>query len=229
MKNLSKILSSLLCAGIVLCASTSTGQTKVIRVQGGQNARQAQVLPRDIDLDELTMAEMIASVPVDKKYTEKLQKYMKNEGSTYLLNTFKNKRGCTVETYRNKEVLLVTIPASSLFGPNETKLRPEAAQLLSPFERYLKQPDRFRVLLVMHTDNTGSDQYRDKLTEDRSTELFDWYEKRGVDTRYLFPYAMSDDLPLVENNSMENRERNRRLEVYIMPGKEFFNQSKKKR
>ena len=66
-----------------------------------------------------------------------------------------------VETYRNKEVLLITIPASKLFAPNEVEVRKEAASLLAPLKRHLREPDMYRVLLVMHTDNTGSEKYRE--------------------------------------------------------------------
>ena len=111
-----------------------------------------------------------------------------------------------VETYRNKEVLLITIPASKLFAPNEVEVRKEAASLLAPLKRYLREPDMYRVLLVMHTDNTGSEKYREHITEERSTALFDWFVKEGCDTRYLFSYAYGDDMPLVENNSLTNRE-----------------------
>ena len=34
---------------------------------------------------------------------------------------------------------------------------------------------------------------------------------------------------ILENNSMSNRERNRRLEVYLVPGKKMLEQAKKGR
>lgn len=36
-------------------------------------------------------------------------------------------------------------------------------------------------------------------------------------------------MPLVENNSLTNRERNRRLEVYLVPGTKMLEQAKKGR
>ena len=98
----------------------------------------------------------------------------------------------------------------------------------APLKRYLKDPDMYRVLMVMHTDNTGSEKYRDYITEGNvrlpsSIGL----PLQGVETKYLFPYAMGDEMPLVRNNSMENRDKNRRLEVYLMPGKKMLDLAKK--
>lgn len=181
-------------------------------------------------LDELSFREMINSVELDEKSANLIRKFQEKEGRTRLYNKEYNaKNSSMVETYRNKEVLLVTIPASKLFAPNEVEVRKDASSLLAPLKRYLREPDMYRVLLVMHTDNTGSEKYREHITEERYTALFDWFVKEGCDTRYLFSYAYGDDMQLVENNSLTNREKNRRLEVYLVPGKKMLEQAKKGR
>ncbi|MDE5874159.1 MAG: OmpA family protein [Muribaculaceae bacterium] len=180
-------------------------------------------------LDELSFVEMLTSVDVGKN-SDLIQKFQNKEGKTRLLNGKYNPKGeCSVEAYRNKEVLLITIPAHLLFAPNETELKSSASDYLSPIRRYLKEPDMYRVLLVMHTDNTGSSEYRDQLTADRVNSIFDWFEESGSDTRYLFSYALGDDMPLKKNDSMENREKNRRLEIYLIPGSKMVEQASKGR
>lgn len=202
-------------SAILICALTMQAQT---------------ILPRIDALDNLSFSEMINSVELDSKSADLIRKFQEKEGRTRLYNReYNSKNSSMVETYRNKEVLLVTIPASKLFAPNEVEVRKEATALLAPLKRYLKDPDMYRVLLVMHTDNTGSEKYREHITEERSTALFDWFVKEGCDTRYLFSYAYGDDMPLTENNSLANRERNRRLEVYLVPGKKMLEQAKKGR
>lgn len=183
---------------------------------------------RSEDLDSLSFIEMINSVDLGEQ-SEFIQKFQNKEARTKLLSKFNGNDGCSVENYRNKEVLLVTIPARLLFAPNETLLSRKASDYLSPFKRYLKMPDTYRVLLVMHTDNTGSEQYRDEITEERVESIFDWFEEQGCATDFLFPYAMSDDMPIYENDSQKNRDANRRLEIYLMPGNRMLEQAKKGR
>jgi outer membrane protein OmpA-like peptidoglycan-associated protein len=125
--------------------------------------------------------------------------------------------------------LVITIPADILFAPNDTELKVGANEYLQPIKRYLRTPDMYRVLLVMHTDNTGSEQYRDELTQARVDAVFDWFDDSEADTRYLFPYAFGDEMPIVQNTSMDNRAKNRRLEIYLVPGQKMLEQAKKGR
>lgn len=184
---------------------------------------------RDTKLDDMSFVEMINSVQLDGKEADLIRRFQEKEGrSRLMLKDYTSKSGATVETYRNKEVLLVTIPAELVFGPNEITVRKDrvAEAMLAPIKRYLKDPDMYRVLLVMHTDNTGSEQYREQISQERALSLFNWFEEQGCATKYLFSYAMADDMPLVENNTMDNRARNRRLEIYLVPGAKMQKQAK---
>lgn len=217
MNSLSKILSKLLLTGGLLSAGVFTATAE--NVSGERNQA----------LDDMSFIEMLNSVDVGK-HSELIQKFQNKEGKNRLLNGRYNPKGeCTVEAYRNKEVLLITIPASLLFAPNEQILKSGAGDYLGPIRRYLREPDMYRVMLVMHTDNTGSEAYRDSLTEQRVNAVFDWFEKSGSDTSYLFSYALGDDMPLKPNDSMDNRAKNRRLEIYLVPGEKMLDQAKKGR
>lgn len=192
-------------------------------------AKTSPLTPKRIEsLDNMTFIDMLNSVETGQT-SELIQKFQAKEGKNRLLKGKYLTDGCKVEAFRNKEVLLVTIPAHLLFGPNETDLKESADDYLTPIKRYLKDPDMFRVLLVMHTDNTGSDEYRDQLTLERVNSVFDWFEDSGADTTYLFSYALGDGMPLKPNNSVINRQQNRRLEIYLVPGKKMVEQAKKKR
>jgi outer membrane protein OmpA-like peptidoglycan-associated protein len=86
----------------------------------------------------------------------------------------------------------------------------------------------------MHSDNTGSSAYTLNLTRQRVNAIFDWFDENGsVD--YVVPYALGDTEPMVDNNivvdnnSVENRKRNRRLEIYLVPEKVMLQQAKKGR
>lgn len=237
MKNRSRILIDASLAAVLLMAAPSASAFNPFRSKkNDEKAKTEQTQKAAVadenrveNLDDLSFTEMINSVPLDKKSSQLIQKLQDKEGRNRHSKEYSPKTGCTVETYRNKEVLLITIPASKLFAPNEVEVRKDAAALLTPIKRYLKDADMYRVLLVMHTDNTGSDKYREHITEERGNALFDWFADQGVDTRYLFSYALADDMPLVENNSMTNRAKNRRLEVYLVPGKKMLEQAKKGR
>ena len=211
-----------LIAFILMLSCSFSGIAKDKKTDSDENSRIEA-------LDELNFIEMLNSVDVGSA-SGLIQKFQAKEGKSRLLNGKFNPSGeCTVEAYRNKEVLLITIPAHLLFEPNSVVLRKEAANYLNPIRRYLKDPDMFRVMLVMHTDNTGSEEYRDNITMERVNSVFEWFEDSGVNTKYLFSYALGDEMPLKPNDSMENRRGNRRLEIYLVPGKKMVEQAQKGR
>ena len=135
--------------------------------------------------------------------------------------------GQNIETTRNGEVIIATVAANDLFLPNDTTLRPTAAKVLRPYMEYLKEPDMYRMLLLMHSDNTGSEAYTNHLTTVRVSAVFDWIKDNAACSDYVIPYAMGadDPLPNTPNNSVDNREKNRRLEIYLVPCKSMIRKS----
>lgn len=225
MKNLLKTLYRPLVITSVMSLAAISGQQTAFALSAQD--RQNDEKTRITELDNLDFIQMLNSVETGQS-SALIQKFQTKEGKTRLLNGKYNPKGeCTVEAYRNKEVLLITIPAHLLFAPNMTDLRSGAADYLAPIRRYLKEPDMYRVMLVMHTDNTGNEAYREQLTVDRVNSVFDWFVNSGSDTRYLFSYAIADNMPLRANNSMDNRDKNRRLEIYLVPGQKMVDQAKK--
>jgi len=226
MKNLLKTTFELMiCTTLVLIMLCNNIQAQTSGTKNNVATEKARIM----ELDNLDFIQMLNSVETGAT-SSLIQKFQTKEGKTRLLNGKYNPKGeCSVEAYRNKEVLLITIPAHLLFAPNKTELKPEASEYLSPVRRYLKEPDMYRVMLVMHTDNTGNEAYREQLTVDRVNTVFDWFVNSGSDTRYLFSYALGEDMPLRPNDSMENRDKNRRLEIYLVPGQKMIDQAKKGR
>lgn len=136
-----------------------------------------------------------------------------------------------VEKFRRGEVLLITIPASLIFMPNGVEMTQTASTYLKPLLRFLRNPDMYWMILDMHTDNTGSKQYSDNLALNRVDAVYDWFDGSGADTDFIFLTASgsNDPLPGTKNISMEERARNRRLEVYLVPGRKMLEQAKKGR
>ena len=180
------------------------------------------------ELDEMTKEELLFSLALGKQ-APLIKKFQEKEATRLLNNNYNHKKnGCNIETMRSGEVIIITIPTDLLFLPNERTLIDDCDNLLSPIQRYLKTPDFYRVLLVMHTDDTGSETYTDELSLDRVDAVFDWFETHNTNTTYLFPTASGASEPLfgTKNNTVKNRAKNRRLEIYLIPGEEMLRQAK---
>ena len=132
---------------------------------------------------------------------------------------------------RKGEVVIASVPASELFAPNDTLLLPSASDKLKPFLPYFRTHGKFMVILAMHSDNTGSDDYLYALTEKRILALYNYFDNAASQTDMLqgYPMAGSEPLPHTPNNTMANRNKNRRLEIFIVPGPILISEAKTKR
>ena len=180
------------------------------------------------DIYELSLDENLATPEIkNDKQADRIQELQYDMAIAF------KKSNYAVEVMRDDEVIVITIPASQLFDPNDTVVNSVGEALLKPFLRMLKNPGFYKMLLVMHSDNTGSPVYTLNLTRQRVNAIYDWFDENGsVD--YVVPYALGDTDPvvdennnIVENNSVENRKRNRRLEIYLVPEKTMLQQARK--
>ena len=177
----------------------------------------------DEDIYEMSLDENLVKPEIkNDKQADKIQDFQYEMAVAFKQSNY------DVEIMRDNEVIVITIPASLLFEPNDTVLSKLGETQLEPFLRMLKNPGFYKMLLVMHSDNTGSEAYTLNLTRQRVNNIFDWFDENGsVD--YVVPYALGETDPIVDNDSVENRKRNRRLEIYLVPEKTMIQQAKKGR
>ena len=175
----------------------------------------------DDDIYEMSLDENLESPEIkNDKQADKVQEFQYDMAVAF------SRYNYDVEVMRDGEIIVITIPASQLFEANDTVVTKVGQELLRPFLRMLKNPGFYKMLLVMHSDNTGSTAYTLNLTRQRVNAVYDWFDENGsVD--YVVPYALGDTDPLVDNNSVENRKTNRRLEIYLVPEKTMLQQAKK--
>ncbi len=203
-------------AAIVLCALAAPTATNAVNDDAAAATQQP-------DLSELSLQENLYSPEVPKKQQAYIKDYMLREARSL------QKLGYKIETMRQGEVVIATIPASKLFAPNDSTLIPEAEGQLKNFLPYFRVPGRFKVILAMHSDDTGSEPYLYDLTEKRIVSLYDYFDEHAKQTELLMGYPMGPSEPLVPNVSRKNRDANRRLEIYVVPGPVLIAESKAKR
>ena len=77
----------------------------------------------------------------------------------------------------------------------------------------------YRIAIRGHTDDLGIDtaQFPSnwELSAVRATTVLRYFIGQGIDPERMTATGYADYLPLVENNSVENRARNRRVEFVL--------------
>lgn len=169
------------------------------------------------DLSSLTVDENLLIPELTKKQKTQARKIQKNEAER-----LEKTNGLEVELLRDEEVIHITIPASLLFAPNETQLLGSSDPLLRAILPCMRIPDYYHILLIMHSDDTGNEEYNYNLTTERVSSIYDWFDNFGECVDYVVPYAAGSAEPIAPNNSVKGRHSNRRLEVYIIPAEAMF-------
>lgn len=157
---------------------------------------------------------------IKDKYKAQIIAHQKKLGEQFI------KQGYKVETTRKGEVLILTIPAHELFAPNNVSLLENAFIQLHPILPLAKNK-MYKLLIAMHSDDTGSEQYIDMLTNNRIVALYEWIKQNANNTTTIVPYAMGKIEPIMPNNSRVNRQSNRRLEIYVVPTEQMIERAKR--
>lgn len=145
-------------------------------------------------------------------------------------NSIKSKY--TIDLTRDDEVFVVCIPTDDLFLPNDTLFNKYAASKIEPLLKLMKNPFMYKIVIAVHTDDTGSEAYRNILSTARIYTIYDWFIDKidqGVlsEDLIIIPYAMGSTDPIFENNTRANRKENRRLEIFFIPGPEMIKLAEK--
>lgn len=130
---------------------------------------------------------------------------------------------------RGGMVLMVTVPTEKLFAANDTLLLPAANDIMTQIMQPLRVPDRYKLLIAVHSDNTGSEDYLTWLTQTRADAILSWIDAKGIPTEGIVTYGMGNDEPLVPDTSRAGRQTNRRVEFYYVPGPVMIQELKAKR
>ena len=126
--------------------------------------------------------------------------------------------GFDTKLVRNGEVILVTIPCSQLFAPNETAITPTGEKTLQKFSLPDDCRGKYKVLITVHSDDTGEQMYVEDLTAARSNTIDDHLTPALTPIEIIsVPYGLGRDEPVKPNDSVANRAANRRVEIYIVP------------
>ncbi len=216
----SKLLIILLLSIFALPASGqnifTTIKDKISGAFSSENVKKEQPGKKEsaaLDPFEMSLDDNLAVPAINEKYHAAVAAHM----NTLAKKIAAHKRE-RVETMRNGEVVVATIATDLLFAPNDTVLTRASHTLLQPYANLMKQPGMYKLIVVCHTDDTGSEYYTDMLSEARVNNVSE-YLLHGLNDSHatLVPYALGASEPLFPNNTMENRSANRRLEIFIVP------------
>lgn len=111
--------------------------------------------------------------------------------------------------------LRLDIPSDISFDTGRADIKPNLRPVLDSFARGLQGQPHTEVRIIGHTDNTGSDEFNERLSLQRAQATRDYLTTRGADPRQVMVAGRGEREPVADNASEAGRARNRRVEIFL--------------
>lgn len=102
------------------------------------------------------------------------------------------------------------------FDTGKSTLKPESFTELDELLNYMSQQKTTIIEISGHTDNVGSAEANQKLSQDRAASVKSYLVKKGISASRVEAKGYGDTLPIADNTDEAGRKQNRRTEVKIL-------------
>jgi outer membrane protein OmpA-like peptidoglycan-associated protein len=118
---------------------------------------------------------------------------------------------------KNERGIIVTLPESFWSAARTSTFAPNAdARLIALADAINSNPD-YSVVVESHTDNSGTPDQLQALTNDRAQAIASRITSLGVAAGRLQASGMGASLPIAPNTTAASRARNRRVQIILTP------------
>jgi outer membrane protein OmpA-like peptidoglycan-associated protein len=119
-----------------------------------------------------------------------------------------------LETRETARGLIVNI-SDVLFDFNKYTLKPGARETMAKVSGILLAYPGLKIQLEGYTDSVGSDDYNQKLSEQRAESVRDYLIGQGVPGDTVSAVGFGKTNPVATNDTAEGRQRNRRVDMVV--------------
>lgn len=120
------------------------------------------------------------------------------------------------------KALKVTFAEGILFETSKSELNTNSRTALDKFAESLRNNPDTDVVIHGHTDNTGSRELNQRLSEQRASSVKNYIVGKGIELGRITTEGLAFDQPVADNSTAAGRAQNRRVEVYISANEEMI-------
>lgn len=129
-------------------------------------------------------------------------------------------QGSGVSVTRNGENITLNMPGNITFKTGSADLDPRFFRVLDSVGLVIKKYDKTLVEIAGHTDNVGSDQSNQVLSQNRATTVSQYLVGKGVLQERTIIIGAGEKHPVASNDTEAGRAQNRRVEINLLPIKQ---------
>ena len=122
-----------------------------------------------------------------------------------------------VQVVREGDNLRLIMPGDITFATDSSTISPNFNPVLQDVANVVNNYEKTVLMIKGHTDDTGSEQYNQALSERRASAVKNVLTNYAVNPTRITTVGMGEYAPKVPNSSAANRSMNRRVELEIQP------------
>ena len=119
-----------------------------------------------------------------------------------------------LETRETARGLIVNV-SDVLFDFNSANLKPGAREKLARVAGILQAYPGLQIAIEGHTDNVGTDEYNQRLSERRAVSVRSYLVQNGIPESTVTALGFGERQPVAANTSASGRQQNRRVELVV--------------
>ena len=124
-----------------------------------------------------------------------------------------------IESVNDGQAIRVTFDSGILFATGSATLSSTSQATLRKFAANLSEHSDTDLMIIGHTDNTGTDRVNNPLSYNRAASVRSFLAGQGVSSSRMKVEGKGSYEPVADNSTAAGRRENRRVEVYILPSK----------
>jgi outer membrane protein OmpA-like peptidoglycan-associated protein len=113
------------------------------------------------------------------------------------------------------EGIKITFDSGILFVTNSSELQPAAKRNIESLSKILNKYPDTNILIEGDTDNEGTKEYNQTLSEHRARSVADYQKGQGIPGSRISTVGLGELNPVASNATVAGRQQNRRVEVAI--------------
>ena len=114
-------------------------------------------------------------------------------------------------------VVRVTMTGDTGFNTNSTDIKPGFHSTLDKIADVVVRYNKTTLTVAGHTDDVGSAQYNQGLSERRARSVAQYLEQKKVQPVRMAVVGKGEAMPIASNATDGGRAENRRVEIYVEP------------
>lgn len=118
---------------------------------------------------------------------------------------------------RTERGIILTLPEAFWASIRSTSFAPASDAKLGSIAQLLNENADYRVLIESHTDNRGTDDELNALTQQRSLAISERLSGFGIAGSRMEAKGFAASIPVAPNTTNANRAKNRRVQLILVP------------